>query len=66
MTNIPDKEFKVRFEKDVKNTFEDELADTAIRIFDLAFEMGINLEWHIRQKIRYNAMRPKMHGGKKY
>jgi len=58
--------FKVDFEVSTKDTFEDELADAAIRIFDLAFEMGIDLSWHIQQKVRYNASRPKMHGGKKY
>lgn len=54
------------FNSEVKNTFQDELADAAIRIFDLATEMGIDLAWHIEQKVRYNAGRPKMHGGKKY
>lgn len=58
--------FKTDFEVSTKDTFEDELADAAIRIFDLAFEMGIDLSWHIKQKVRYNAGRPKMHGGKKY
>lgn len=66
MDNVPQKEFNDLFEKNVKDNFEDELADAAIRIFDLAFEMGIDLSWHIKQKVRYNASRPHMHGGKKY
>lgn len=65
MTNIPDGEFKRIFEKEVKNTFEDELADAVIRILDLAYSRNIDLEWHIKQKMRYNAMREHMHG-KKY
>jgi hypothetical protein len=54
------------FKENVKDTFEDELADAAIRIFDLAYEMGIDLSWHIARKTKYNSTRPKMHGGKKY
>lgn len=65
MTNIPDDEFKKIFEREVKNTFEDELADAVIRILDLSHSRNIDLEWHIKQKMRYNAMRPHMHG-KKY
>ncbi|MEO9257376.1 MAG: hypothetical protein ABI207_03280 [Crocinitomicaceae bacterium] len=53
------------FEKSIKDSFEDELADAAIRIFDLAFEMGIDLPKHIEMKHRYNCTRPKMHN-KKY
>jgi NTP pyrophosphatase (non-canonical NTP hydrolase) len=58
--------FNSIFEHHCKNTFEDELADAAIRIFDLAFEMGIDLSAHIEYKHRYNKSRPHMHGGKKY
>jgi NTP pyrophosphatase (non-canonical NTP hydrolase) len=49
----------------VKDTFEDELADAAIRIFDLAHSKGIDLQKHIEAKMRYNATREHMHG-KKY
>lgn len=65
MTNIPDEEFKKIFEKEVKNTFEDELADAMIRIMDLTYARGIDIAWHIQAKMRYNSMRPHMHG-KKY
>lgn len=53
------------FRTEVKNTFEDELADAVIRILDLAYSRNIDLEWHILQKMRYNEGRPHMHG-KKY
>lgn len=53
------------FISEVKNTFEDELADAVIRILDLAYSRNIDLEWHILQKMRYNTTRPHMHG-KKY
>ena len=45
-----------------KDTFEDELADVAIRLFDLAESEGINLTWQIEQKLEYNKTRPPKHG----
>jgi len=45
-----------------KDTFEDELADVAIRLFDLAESEGINLTWQIKQKLEYNKTRPYKHG----
>ena len=38
---------------------------TACDIFELAEECGIDLLWHIDQKMKYNEVRPMMHG-KKY
>ena len=57
--------FKHRFEFAVKNTFEDEIADAVIRLFDISIGYGFDLEWHIEQKMKYNAMREFKHG-KKY
>jgi len=57
--------FKSGFERDIKDTFEDEIADAAIRIFDLAGGLGIDLDFHIQQKLAYNKTRPLKHG-KKY
>jgi NTP pyrophosphatase (non-canonical NTP hydrolase) len=53
---------KAAFETTVKNTFEDELADAVIRIADVCGLLGINLEAHIKAKMRYNHGRPKLHG----
>lgn len=53
------------FRVEVKNTFEDELADAVIRIMDMAYSRGMDLEWHIKTKMKYNSMREYMHG-KKY
>lgn len=53
------------FRAEVKNSFEDELADAMIRIMDLAYSRNIDLEWHIKAKMKYNSMREHMHG-KKY
>lgn len=57
--------FKSHFEHTVKDTFEDELADIVIRVMDLAAFKGIDLESHIKAKMRYNSLRPHKHG-KKY
>lgn len=66
INEVRDDFFEEDFKHYVKDTFEDELADACIRIFDLAFEMKIDLSAHIEAKVRYHANRPKMHGGKKY
>lgn len=57
-----DHPFKECFEKYIKDTFEDELADTVIRILDLCGARGIDLEKHINLKLKYNATRERMHG----
>lgn len=54
--------FKDSFERFIKDTFEDELADIMIRVMDLAEHKGVDLEKHILLKMRYNSMRPHKHG----
>lgn len=39
-----------------------ELADVAIRLFDMCEYLGIDLEHEIRQKSDYNETRPHKHG----
>lgn len=53
------------FQMHVKDTVEDEIADSIIRLLDLSGYLGIDIETHIELKLRYNATRPKKHG-KKY
>lgn len=55
----------VKFESCIKDSFEDEIADTIIRILDLCGAKGIDIEKHIELKMKYNETREKMHG-KKY
>jgi NTP pyrophosphatase (non-canonical NTP hydrolase) len=54
--------WKTAFEEGVKSSFEDEVADVAIRLFDLCGGMGIDLEKHIEMKMKYNSMRGYKHG----
>lgn len=53
------------FRQYVKDSFEDELADSIIRILDLCGALDIDIEKHIELKMKYNATRERMHG-KKY
>jgi len=41
-----------------------ELADTVIRILDLCEAYGIDLEYAIEEKMKFNETRPFRHGGK--
>lgn len=51
----------IKWEKD---TFEDELADTFIRLGDMCEALGIDIEWQIKKKMEYNSTRPQKHGKK--
>lgn len=44
--------------------FPIELADAVIRILDLAYMLGFDLEEFIKIKLKYNATRGHKHGGK--
>ncbi len=57
--------FKAVFRQNFKDTFEDELADVVIRVMDLCAYKGIDLESHIKAKMRFNSERGFKHG-KKY
>ena len=52
--NIMSGPWKAGFEKNIKSSFEDELADVAIRLFDLCGGLGVDLEKHIELKMMYN------------
>lgn len=54
--------FKKQFELFVKDTEEDEISDTFIRLMDYAGFKGIDLNYHVKAKLRYNSLRPKKHG----
>lgn len=53
--------FQMRFIHHVKDTFEDELADTFIRLADLCEKMDIDIDSFIKMKMAFNSMRPEKH-----
>lgn len=53
---------KTLFEAKIKDTFEDEIADAVIRLLDMCGAMGIDLEYHIKNKLEYNKTRGQKHG----
>lgn len=60
---LKDKSFdRLNFQEYFKDSHEDEIADTIIRLLDYAGYKGIDLEWHIEQKLKYNKTRPLKHG----
>ena len=46
---VDNNDFKVHFEQQCKDTFEDEVADSIIRLLDLCGKLGIDIEYHIQQ-----------------
>ncbi|CAG7579801.1 MAG: nucleoside triphosphate pyrophosphohydrolase, MazG [uncultured marine phage] len=60
-----DEEFQKQFREGIKDSFEDEMADVVIRIMDLSYFKGVDLEEHIKAKMRFNSLRAHKHG-KKY
>lgn len=59
---IAGSDFEFAFKQDIKDTFEDEIADSMIRLFDLCGGLGIDIEFHIQQKLAYNKTRERLHG----
>ena len=52
---------KYAFEKYIKNTFEDELADVIIRTLSICGYLNIDIERSVLTKIKYNKTREKLH-----
>lgn len=49
-----------------EETLEDKINYGIAALTKYAEQKGIDLMWHIEQKMKYNELRPYMHGGKKY
>lgn len=58
-------DFAKDYKDKVKGTFEEEMADIFIRLLDMCAFKGIDIEFHVKAKMRYNLSREKYHG-KKY
>lgn len=54
--------WKASFERNIKDTFEDEIADAFLRLMDIVGEYGIDIEKHIKLKTQYNTLRPEKFG----
>lgn len=50
------------FQEFIKDSFEDEIADAMIRLFDLCGYLNIDIENHIKLKLQYNKNRTHKHG----
>lgn len=55
-------DFKELFENQIKNSFEDEIADSIIRLLDLCGGLNIDIQKHIDLKLQYNKTRGYKHG----
>lgn len=55
-------EWKANFQAHIKDSFEDELADALIRILDMCGGLGIDIQRHVVEKLKYNATRERLHG----
>ena len=60
--NLSDENFKAEFENNIKDTQEDEVADILIRVLDFCGAYGIDIDFHVDTKLRYNSLRPHKHG----
>jgi len=49
------------FEKNIKDSFEDEIADAIIRLLDLCAYLKIDIDFHIEEKMVYNKKRDYKH-----
>lgn len=66
LSDLTGADFIERFNAQIKDTFEDEIADAIIRLLGMSEILEIDIEWHILQKMKYNKSRPTQHGGKAY
>lgn len=53
---------KEDFEEFIKDSFEDEIADVVIRLLDMCGGLGIDIDFHVTEKLEYNKTRPHKHG----
>lgn len=54
------------FELLIKDTLQDEIADSIIRLLAFCAENNIDIEKHIQFKMKYNKLRGFKYGGKKF
>lgn len=54
------------YRNDDSTNFREECADIAIRLFHICYDLKIDLEQEIKQKMKINEQRPINHGRKNY
>ena len=64
--DVNDDTYKDIFHLYMKDTFEDEIADSIIRLLDLCSRNNIDIEEHIKHKMYYNSLRGYKFGNKKF
>lgn len=57
-----DVDFQIDYKDKVKGSFEEEMADIIIRVLDMCAFKEIDLDLHVKAKMRYNSSRKFMHG----
>jgi len=59
---VSNEDFIKSYKESVKGTFEEEIADTFIRLMDLVGAFEIDIDKHIELKRRFNSLREHKHG----
>lgn len=49
------------FKSKIKDTVQDELADIIIRVLSFCGHFGIDIEFHVKEKMEFNKTRPLLH-----
>lgn len=62
INEFDDEYFNEIFLTHIKDTKEDEMADIIIRCLDFCGANDIDIDFHIKAKMRYNSLRPYKHG----
>ncbi|HET6224629.1 MAG TPA: hypothetical protein VFF27_00025 [Bacteroidia bacterium] len=57
-----DNAFKIDYKDKVKGSFDEEMADIIIRVLDMCAFKDIDIDLHIKAKMRYNSAREHKHG----
>ena len=58
--------FEHCFKQFIKDTLEDEIADSIIRLLDFCAYIDIDIEFHIKEKMKFNESRGYKYEGKKF
>ena len=62
MMNLKGDDFNIVFEDLIKDTYQDEASDAIIRLLDLGACEKMDIDKHVRLKMKYNSLRPYKHG----